>query len=66
MAQLKAEEIRHQERSLEKRRMKELKKEIQDNSDSDEIFYYIAGYTSNGVPYGITWEEIEEETEEEM
>jgi len=46
--------------------MKELKKEIQDNSDSDEIFYYIAGYTSNGVPYGITWEEIEEETEEEM
>ena len=27
-------------------------------SDSDETFYYIAGYTSNGVPYGVTWEEM--------
>ncbi len=25
--------------------------------DSDENFSFIAGYTSNGVPYGITWEE---------
>ncbi|MBV7276706.1 hypothetical protein JMF89_00150 [Clostridiaceae bacterium UIB06] len=25
--------------------------------ESDEYFYYIAGYTSNGVPFGITWEE---------
>lgn len=23
----------------------------------DENFYYIAGYTSGGAPYGITWEE---------
>lgn len=27
-------------------------------SDSDETFYFIAGYTSNDVPYGITWEEM--------
>lgn len=25
--------------------------------DSDETFYYIAGYTHGGVPYGITWDE---------
>ena len=27
--------------------------------DSDEHFYFIAGYTSGGCPYGITWEEAE-------
>ena len=27
--------------------------------DSDETYYFIVGYTSNGVPYGITWEEYE-------
>ena len=26
--------------------------------DSDETFYFIAGYTTGGVPYGSTWEEI--------
>ena len=25
--------------------------------EQDEYFYYIAGYTSGGAPYGITWEE---------
>lgn len=28
--------------------------------DSDDRFYFIAGYTPNGVPYGVTWEEIGE------
>ncbi len=27
------------------------------NSNQDEYFYYIAGYTSGGAPYGITWEQ---------
>jgi len=26
--------------------------------NQDDTFYFIAGYTSSGVPYGITWEEI--------
>lgn len=26
--------------------------------DQDDTFYYIAGYTSGGVPYGVTWEEM--------
>jgi hypothetical protein len=25
----------------------------------DDTFYYIAGYTSGGAPYGVTWEEME-------
>lgn len=25
--------------------------------ESDEYFYYIVGYTSNGAPFGVTWEE---------
>ena len=28
--------------------------------ESDDRFAYIAGYTSGGDPYGITWEEQEE------
>lgn len=27
--------------------------------DNDEHFAYIAGYTSGGAPYGVTWEEME-------
>jgi len=29
--------------------------------DSNDTFAYIAGYTSWGFPYGVTWEEIGEE-----
>ena len=28
---------------------------------SDENFFFIARYTSGGIPYGITWEEAENE-----
>ena len=30
------------------------------NPDQDENFAYIAGYTSGGAPYGITWDEWEQ------
>ncbi len=29
--------------------------------DSDENFFFIVGYTSCGAPYGITWEQAEED-----
>lgn len=29
--------------------------------ESDEYFYYIAGYTSGGAAFGITWEEAREQ-----
>lgn len=34
--------------------------------DQDERFFYIAGYTSGGVPYGVTWEEMGLEPWEEL
>ncbi|RQD67626.1 MAG: hypothetical protein D5S00_10065 [Tindallia sp. MSAO_Bac2] len=44
---------------MKKRRSQQNKQEENQDDfvDSDEHFYYIAGYTSGGVPYGITWEE---------
>lgn len=30
------------------------------NSVQDDMFYFIAGYTSGGAPYGITWDEARE------
>ena len=40
-----------------------LKKETRDNLAKEEIlqddrFFFIAGYTSGGAPYGITWEKM--------
>jgi len=31
----------------------------------DENFYYIAGYTPGGVPFGITWEEYERDIKDD-
>lgn len=44
---------------IQKHKQKELEKEFIDE-ESDEIFAFIAGYTSGGAPYGITWEEREQ------
>ena len=34
------------------------KNDITDYPEQDGRFYYIAGYTSGGAPYGVTWEEM--------
>lgn len=34
-------------------------KEMNTPFESDDRFFYIAGYTSGGAPYGVTWEEME-------
>lgn len=41
------------------REIKESQSEFAD-TDSDDTFAYIVGYTSGGVPYGVTWEEMGE------
>lgn len=46
----------------ETKRRKRLQKTIEEDNlpfDQDENFAYIAGYTSGGFPYGVTWEEWE-------
>lgn len=45
-------------RRKEKRREREAEEELF-FSDSDDTFAYIAGYTSGGAPFGVTWEEAE-------
>ena len=52
--------------SNRKRKRKQIQRRPDDESrmlreiDSDTDFYFIAGYTPNDVPYGITWEEARE------
>lgn len=34
------------------------KQAVENNIGQDDTFHYIAGYTSGGAPYGVTWEEM--------
>ena len=43
-----------------RRRLKKKQEAQLQNLDQDDRFFFIAGYTSGGAPYGITWEEMEE------
>ena len=51
-AQLKSKATKRKRR----REQKKVQEEVY-NLEQDDNFYYIAGYTSGGAPYGITWEE---------
>jgi hypothetical protein len=57
-----AEMRRNEEKRLENKRKEreaQQEREFQDlYSDSDDNFFFIAGYTSGGAPYGVTWEEM--------
>lgn len=47
-------------RQKQREEKKKRESELEDfREDSDDTFYYIAGYTSGGAPFGITWEEME-------
>ncbi len=42
------------------KKFKKVKSDLDSLIESDEYFGFIAGYTSNGVPYGLTHEELDE------
>jgi hypothetical protein len=44
----------------EKRRMEDLEIELEAYINSDETIAFIAGFTEGGAPYGITHEEMDE------
>jgi hypothetical protein len=50
-------------KKAKRKKSREQKRIQKDNpvfhEDQDDMFYYIAGYTSGGAPYGVTWEEME-------
>jgi hypothetical protein len=39
-------------------RKEALREENDYNPDQNDTFFYIAGYTSGGAPYGVTWDEM--------
>ncbi len=58
-------ENRHRNR----KQFKKVKPDLDSIIESDEYFGFIAGYTSNGVPYGLTheeWNEINSDIEKEI
>jgi hypothetical protein len=57
-------EKRQMELNVKRRKRRGRKNTAEQNAfdpDSDERFAYIAGYTAGGLPYGITWEEMEDQ-----
>ena len=57
----KTEVTKSKHRATVKQKKKE-KEEQNLYADSDDNFSFIAGYTSGGAPYGITWEEMEHQS----
>lgn len=61
-AAVKAYQKLQKAKKARKKKIREQKKKQKENpvfyEDQDDIFYYIAGYTSGGAPYGVTWEEM--------
>ena len=47
-----------EEQRLRQKAMKKLEQADREYDWRDDNFYYIAGYTSGGAPYGVTWEEM--------
>lgn len=59
--------IRAERKANTKRRKKRPKKEPElPPMEQDDTFFFIAGYTSGGAPYGLTWEEMGLEPWEKM
>lgn len=61
-AAVKAYQDIQRDKKAKRKRLREQKRMQKDipvfHEDQDETFYYIAGYTSGGAPYGVTWEEM--------
>jgi len=50
----------YQQELAAKDRKRAQKNQIIPDSYQDDDFFFIAGYTSGGAPYGVTWEEAGE------
>lgn len=61
-AAVKAYQDIQRAKKAKRKRIREQKRMEKDTlpffEDQDDTFYYIAGYTSGGAPYGVTWEEM--------
>lgn len=63
----KAAILKAKNEARRKRRKKKNLQEFQNIvSDQDDTFFFIAGYTSGGAPYGVTWEQMGMEPYDEL
>jgi len=49
---------RSEQHRIQQKRLKKQQNSVDKWADSDDTFFFIAGYTSGGTPYGVTWEEM--------
>lgn len=55
---------RKQKKNRNRKKFKKMEHDLESLFESDEYFGFIAGYTPNGVPFGLThkeWDEINSE-----
>lgn len=61
-AAVKAYQELQKDKKAKRKRIREQSRKENNTLDfceeQDDTFYYIAGYTSGGAPYGVTWEEM--------
>lgn len=50
--------LRGEEQRIHQKAIKRQEQSEQQVDWRDDRFYFIAGYTSGGAPYGVTWEEM--------
>lgn len=65
-AAVRAHQAMQKAKKEKRKRLRGQKNNPEINNEQDDVFYYIAGYTSGGAPYGVTWEEMGLEPYEEM
>lgn len=66
ITKLQADEEARCKANERRRQLKEEREWMDKYLDSDETFSFIAGYTSNGVPFGVTREETGQEDDNEF
>ena len=51
-------EVQKKKQELRRKKKKRKAEHTIDTPEQDDRFFFIAGYTSGGAPYGVTWEEM--------
>ena len=58
LEQLKQAEAVRLEQKRREREKKAMEQMWDNYPNADDTFFFIAGYTPGGAPYGVTWEEM--------
>lgn len=58
LTEMQQHEVERLEILRKQREARKAQEWLEAHEDQDDTFFYIAGYTSGGAPYGVTWEEM--------